>query len=181
MFLSIRFFAIFFLFGNLDYATVFRISSNRNESRITIIGLLFLLAGMGKSAQMGMHTWLPDRMEGNKSKSHIGNCQYCNNKQLANDNGFGYNANFHNQSYYSAKVINSNVKSKTSHNFLANSISTLPKNRLYTITGNMLGDGSIGYFHRKSLTNSKSNPRYKMGMTIRHKEYMEYLRRCYLL
>jgi NADH-ubiquinone oxidoreductase chain 5 len=64
MFLSIRFFAIFFIFGNLDYATVFSISSNRNESRITIIGLLFLLAGMGKSAQMGLHTWLPDRMEG---------------------------------------------------------------------------------------------------------------------
>nr|YP_001876486.1 ND5 [Tilletia walkeri]ABP03931.1 ND5 [Tilletia walkeri] len=64
MFLSIRFFAIFFLFGNLDYATVFSLSSNRNETRITIIGLLFLLAGMGKSAQMGLHTWLPDAMEG---------------------------------------------------------------------------------------------------------------------
>ena len=61
MFLSIGFFAIFFLLGNLDYASVFSISSYMNETSITIIGLLLLLAAMGKSAQFGMHTWLPDK------------------------------------------------------------------------------------------------------------------------
>ena len=61
MFLSIGFFAIFFVFGNLDYSTVFSIAPFINETIITIIGLLLLLAAMGKSAQLGLHTWLPDQ------------------------------------------------------------------------------------------------------------------------
>jgi NADH-ubiquinone oxidoreductase chain 5 len=64
MFLSIAFFAIFWLFGNIDYATVFSIAPFINETAITIIGLLLLLAAMGKSAQIGLHSWLPGSMEG---------------------------------------------------------------------------------------------------------------------
>lgn len=51
---------MFFVFGNLDYVTVFSIAPFIHENTITIIGLLLLLAAMGKSAQMGLHTWLPD-------------------------------------------------------------------------------------------------------------------------
>lgn len=64
MFLSVAFFAMFFVFGNLDYATVFSIAPFIHENTITIIGLLLLLAAIGKSAQLGLHTWLPDAMEG---------------------------------------------------------------------------------------------------------------------
>jgi NADH-ubiquinone oxidoreductase chain 5 len=64
MFLSVGFFALFWVFGNLDYSTVFSLSPFINESALTIIGLLLLLAAMGKSAQLGLHTWLPDAMEG---------------------------------------------------------------------------------------------------------------------
>jgi NADH-ubiquinone oxidoreductase chain 5 len=64
MFLSVAFFAIFFVFGNLDYATVFSVAPFIHENSITIIGLLLLLAAMGKSAQIGLHTWLPDAIEG---------------------------------------------------------------------------------------------------------------------
>lgn len=64
MFLSIGFFAILWVFGNLDYATVFSIAPLMNETAITIIGLLLLIGAMAKSAQLGLHTWLPDAMEG---------------------------------------------------------------------------------------------------------------------
>ena len=64
--LSIGFFAIFSLFGSIDYATVFRLSSYMNETAITIIGLLLLSGAMAKSAQIPLHSWLPGSMEGRK-------------------------------------------------------------------------------------------------------------------
>jgi NADH-ubiquinone oxidoreductase chain 5 len=64
MFLSVGFFAIFWVFGNVDYATVFSVAPYINETSITIIGLLLLLGAAAKSAQLGLHTWLPDAMEG---------------------------------------------------------------------------------------------------------------------
>jgi len=58
IFLSIGLFAIFFVYGNLDYSTVFSISPNINEDTVTIIGLLLLFAAIVKSAKIGLHTWL---------------------------------------------------------------------------------------------------------------------------
>nr|YP_007475362.1 NADH dehydrogenase subunit 5 [Microbotryum lychnidis-dioicae]AGE14577.1 NADH dehydrogenase subunit 5 [Microbotryum lychnidis-dioicae] len=62
--LSIAFFGAFWAFGNLDYATIYSLSPYMNETVLTVIGLLFLFAAMGKSAQLGLHSWLPDAMEG---------------------------------------------------------------------------------------------------------------------
>ena len=61
---SIGLWAIFWTFGNLDFTTVFSLAPYINEELITIISICLLLAAMGKSAQIGLHTWLPDAMEG---------------------------------------------------------------------------------------------------------------------
>ncbi|BGT69170.1 NADH dehydrogenase subunit 5 (mitochondrion) [Umbelopsis nana] len=61
---SIGLWAIFWAFGNLDFTTVFSLAPFMNEELITVISICLLIAAMGKSAQIGLHTWLPDAMEG---------------------------------------------------------------------------------------------------------------------
>jgi NADH-quinone oxidoreductase subunit L len=53
--------------GSLDYLSVFERageSFESNDGTIVAIGLLLLLGAFAKSAQLPLHTWLPDAMEG---------------------------------------------------------------------------------------------------------------------
>jgi NADH-ubiquinone oxidoreductase chain 5 len=62
--LSIGFFALFAIFGSLDYSIIFNLTPLMNETAITIIGILLLTGAMAKSAQIPLHSWLPGSMEG---------------------------------------------------------------------------------------------------------------------
>nr|UAV89297.1 NADH dehydrogenase subunit 5 [Cladonema multiramosum] len=53
------------LVGSWQYSSIFSNSNLLNDDKIIIlVGILLLLGVIGKSAQLGLHTWLPDAMEG---------------------------------------------------------------------------------------------------------------------
>uniref|UniRef100_UPI00315D4311 NADH dehydrogenase subunit 5 n=1 Tax=Leucopaxillus giganteus TaxID=1167592 RepID=UPI00315D4311 len=63
MLMSIGFFAIFALFGSLNYSSVFSLVPYMNETAISIISLLLLGGALAKSANIPLHSWLPGSME----------------------------------------------------------------------------------------------------------------------
>jgi len=65
---------VFMLFGSVDFSTVFAAVPDKVGQTFHFLGmdldvmttlcLLLFVGAMGKSAQLGLHTWLPDAMEG---------------------------------------------------------------------------------------------------------------------
>lgn len=49
--------------GCLDFASIFN-AVGLYSSDYTLICLFIFIGAVGKSAQLGLHTWLPDAMEG---------------------------------------------------------------------------------------------------------------------
>ena len=71
---SLGIFAVFVIFGSLDFSTVFGAAPKAVGTTMEFLGwqvdslslacILLFIGAMGKSAQIPLHTWLPDAMEG---------------------------------------------------------------------------------------------------------------------
>jgi LAGLIDADG DNA endonuclease family/Proton-conducting membrane transporter len=151
--LSIGFFAIFALFGSLDYATVFSLVPFMNETAITIIGLLLLTGAMAKSAQIPLHSWLPGSMEGlnliialaTRSLPYFLFLFFFNNLYLDLEN-----------------IV-----------YISMIFPVIPPKVKDALTGDLLGDGHLRFTHKDKNGNFTGNSHY--AMTLKNYDYAFYL------
>jgi hypothetical protein len=180
MVLSIGFFAIFGLFGTLNYETIFALAPNSNELAITIISLLLIGGSLAKSAQIPLHSWLPGSMEARLLLKYLSvfilfTCIYI----LFMEEGKGeiinfiYCLNLPLNSEYNLRDAKGRFRSPTKEE-LKPVIPLLP-DVINPLIGNLLGDGSLLINKKNSEGLPKPTANANFVMTLKNKEYIYHL------
>ena len=192
--LSIGFFALFALFGSLDYSVIFSITPLMNETAITIIGILLLTGAMAKSAQIPLHSWLPGSMEGGCLMES--NLTYyrieINIKNLImlfilslliNQNSIFIFLDSESNIYLLHSMVSfilpenlergSDGKFKSSNKLIVPK--PLPNKVLEALVGDMLGDGHIRYTKKELDGKPRGNSNAQFEMTLKSRDHVYFL------
>jgi NADH:ubiquinone oxidoreductase subunit 4 (subunit M) len=164
-FLTLGFFAIFYTFGTLDYATVFSIAPYINTNVITFISILLLLGAAAKSAQIGLHQWLPMAMEGWYFSHYIWlfiNLPFRTNNNLS----LLYDYNGCSVNYSTARNLE-------------------PANIEDALIGDLLGDGHLRFHGKSTIENNKKvytcNARMEFTFSTPNLPYLRHLKHVLFL
>jgi len=179
MLMSIGFFAIFALFGSLNYSSVFSLAPYMNETAITIIALLLFGGASAKSAQIPLHSWLPGSMEA------AGLYVFFKFLLLFNFSIYLYVFNLDSpfiiclntlpigEAFYKLRDRKGRFRSTTQEELKP--IVPISKEVMEPLIGNLLGDGSL-LIHKKGVDGSpKPNNNANFCMTLKNKEYIYHL------
>ena len=180
--LSIGFFALIALLGSLNYSTLFSLAPFMNSTAIDIIGLLLLSGAMAKSAQIPLHSWLPGSMEGKLHNFYIIFIFlifyfYI----LFYFTHFLFKDFIELDIYYfnliSMSVLPAHLGRDKKGRFFRKTVPLVPLPDILkdAIIGELLGDGHLR-FNKKGVDGKpKPNTNAQLAMTVKSKEYVEYL------
>lgn len=179
--LSIGFFALFALFGTIEYSTVFTVAPYLNENAITIISLLLFSGAMAKSAQVPLSTWLPYSMEASLLLFIL--ISLFNAEDVCG---------VATQTYllFTSAIIPIKLRDEKGR-FLKGSLRedkgrfisvpedkiqiSLTKDVLDVLVGSLLGDGSLRFNKKDKTGKNKINTHCSFAITLNSKEYIFYL------
>jgi hypothetical protein len=180
MSLTIGFFALLALIGNLDYSSIAATIPYLNENAVAIIAFLLLIGASAKSAQLFLFTWLPQSMEGKNKYMFIlilpkfvsfilvlyfllENSKFSN---LIENNILPYWIDMNNEIILlsTLNLIPFNIKNPN-----------LPKEILDPLIGNLLGDGHLRYSNRSAKDKTIVTGNVNYAMTLKSREYTYHL------
>ena len=185
--MSIGFFAVFSIFGSLNYSEVFSLVPYLNEVAITIIALLLLGGALAKSANIPLHSWLPLSMEARHFYHIIINTfiiiiififlisNYFTNLLYL------FNLDLSILYCFSIPILPNYILRDSKGRFRSPNqegikpIIPFSTEIIDPLIGSLLGDGSLRFTHKDLNGKPKLNTNALYAMTLKNKDYIYHL------
>jgi len=179
MLMSIGFFAIFSIFGSLNYSEVFSLVPYLNEVAITIIALFLLGGALAKSANIPLHSWLPGSMEA--SHCYIKIALFFFFQFILQKNLYLFYPDLSIFDCFNLPILpdyklrDSQGRFRSPNQEELKPIIPFSKEIIDPLIGNLLGDGSLRFTHKDLNGKPKLNTNALYAITLKNKDYIYHL------